>query len=350
MADRLTQLREFTKAAGGERVDRAAGVVKGVRVLGLTSANNRRYTEDAVKAAAPKYNGVGCFLGHASRRGEPRGVGERIGWLESVRFRPGVGLVGDLHVLRSHPMADLVFEAAERKPSGLMGLSHDADGETRRGRDGLEEVTSLRAVRSVDIVTDPASVSGFFEQRERRGMARGRTLREALRAAGLPPRLRRALERARGDMTLDDPMAAPDDGGGQGSAGAMGPGGDGSPCGQIRAAAQAALDEGDQNVHSPKYLKFLEKVVALCDQFDGAGADDEPPADAVPTEESRRRLQLLRGQGDPAAGFRRLAERRGQGDPAAGFRRLAERRGQQGPPANAGDRASAERLQYLRGG
>ena len=56
------------------------------------------------------------------------------------------------------------MEAAERNPA-LFGFSHVAVCETSFGADGRERVEGLRAIESVDLVAEPATTKGIFEQR-----------------------------------------------------------------------------------------------------------------------------------------------------------------------------------------
>ncbi len=144
------------------RVDKVNGVIRGVKILGRDSANGRRYTDAAIRKAAPLYEGKGVFTDHPARSSPnaERALRDRIGWLENVSVKND-GLYGDLHILKSHPLADTVFESAETNPS-LLGLSHNARAKTRRDN-GIEVVEEIGSVRSVDLVTDPATTKGLFE-------------------------------------------------------------------------------------------------------------------------------------------------------------------------------------------
>lgn len=150
-----------TVATGG-RVDRAAGIIRDVRVLGRSSSNGREYTSDAVQAAVPLYEGASVNIDHPAKPQESRGVTSRFGELRNVRFERG-GLTGDLHYLKSHPLAEMVVECAERMP-GKLGLSHNVEGRTSRSH-GTLIVEEIVKVRSVDLVADPATTKGLFESR-----------------------------------------------------------------------------------------------------------------------------------------------------------------------------------------
>src|SRR5690606_32058205 len=57
-ADRLLE----TTYSGVLRVDRAAGVIRGVKILGTTSRNGRTYTDAALEQAAKLYEGLGVNI------------------------------------------------------------------------------------------------------------------------------------------------------------------------------------------------------------------------------------------------------------------------------------------------
>lgn len=146
------------------KVNREAGVVAGVRILGASSKNGREYSEQAMQQAATIYEGLGVNVNHPDRKNASveRGVGDGIGWLSGVKYIPEQkAVVGDLNILKEHPLAGLLFEAAERNPKRF-GLSHNAEG--RMGtKGGKRVVESIESVRSVDIVQTPATNTGLFE-------------------------------------------------------------------------------------------------------------------------------------------------------------------------------------------
>jgi len=157
-----TALIERVATAG--RIDREAGVIRGVRILGRVSQNGREYTQGAIREAAALYEGVGVYVDHPPRSAPntERRIADKIGWLESIKVTDD-GLRGDLHLLRSHSLYESICEAAERNPA-MLGLSHNAEGKTRRDR-GKTLVERIIRVRSVDLVTDPATSVGLFESK-----------------------------------------------------------------------------------------------------------------------------------------------------------------------------------------
>lgn len=157
---RLSLREDYLPGFKCERVDREAGVIKGVKILGRESRNRRRYTPEAVVKAIPLYEGVQVCIDHPAKPGEPRKSRDVFGRLINVR-EVGGELWGDLEYLKSHPMAASVCEAAERMP-GAYGLSHNAEGNGEHV-DGVHVIREICDVRSVDLVAEPATNNGLFE-------------------------------------------------------------------------------------------------------------------------------------------------------------------------------------------
>ena len=163
---RSVQINEVcTLVREGVAVDEAAAVIRGVKIIGLESQNGRSYPAATLKAAVPLYEGAKVNIDHMQRGddGKERSVKDGFGWLESVNARAD-GLYGNLHYLKASPLAPVVIESAQRNPS-LFGFSHDARGKVER-KDGRDVVTAIEAVKSVDLVTDPATTRSLFESRQ----------------------------------------------------------------------------------------------------------------------------------------------------------------------------------------
>jgi hypothetical protein len=134
-------------------------VLKGVRILGADSLNRRKYTEQAMRAALPMYEGVRVYLNHPRVPTDNRDVADLFGFLENVRLEGG-GIVGDLRYDPAHPKAASVTWWAAHSPN-LVGLSHNAVG-TGKTQDGVFVVEKIHSVRSVDLVCEPATTGGLF--------------------------------------------------------------------------------------------------------------------------------------------------------------------------------------------
>ena len=162
-------------AIAPRRVDREAGLIEGVRILGPDSKNGRKYSPRAMAEAARLYEGAPVNVDHPATERKDRPLAEAFGWIRNVRQEHD-GVYGDLHYLRSHPQAELVAEAAERNPNRI-GLSHHAEGTVRM--DGQRVIVeTVERVHSVDLVQTPATNAGLFESERRM------TIREAAMAAG----------------------------------------------------------------------------------------------------------------------------------------------------------------------
>lgn len=144
-----------------ERVDREKGVIYGVKILGLESANGRRYTQQAIAAAAKLYEGKAVNTDHPGKANDSRSVHDRFGWFENVKVTAD-GLYGDFHLVNPKTeLAESLFNAAEQKPD-LYGFSHNARGQSYE-ENGTEVIEEITEVRSVDLVAEPATTNGLFE-------------------------------------------------------------------------------------------------------------------------------------------------------------------------------------------
>jgi hypothetical protein len=164
---RTTQLLEtvLSESLTSENIDREAGVIRGVKVLGRVSKNGREYSDAAMDDGVRLYEGLKVNVDHPDRKNPKadRGFLEGFGELRNLKKTPS-GVYGDLHFLKSHSAAETVCEAAERFPKQF-GLSHNAEGEVAK-RGGKWIVESLKSAASVDIVGRPATNDGLFESIE----------------------------------------------------------------------------------------------------------------------------------------------------------------------------------------
>lgn len=158
-----TTLQEYVDSRGrGLRVDRTAHAIRGVKILGLASRNGRTYRPGALAAAVPLYESAKVNVNHPKGSPlAPRDYQERIGVLRGVRVVPGEGLFGDLHFNPKHALAEQLLWDAEHAPENV-GLSHNVEARLSRQGDGWT-VEAITAVRSVDLVADPATTRGLYE-------------------------------------------------------------------------------------------------------------------------------------------------------------------------------------------
>jgi len=153
---------EFTTGDKPLRVDREKGVVYGVKIIGNESRNNRTYPQAVLTKARGQYERRSVNISHPPKE---NAAGDRpfesfFGRLENITDDDG--LRGDLHYIKSHALADVVCEAAERFPENF-GLSHNAHVDWLVKDDGHRVCESINTVRSVDLVCRPATTNGIFE-------------------------------------------------------------------------------------------------------------------------------------------------------------------------------------------
>lgn len=156
-------LQEFTDCRGASlRVDRAAGTIRGVKVLGLSSRNGRVYLPEALARAAALYEGAKVNVNHP--QGGPsaaRDYRDRIGVIRNVAVRPDEGLFADFYFNPKHALAEQLAWDAEHAPENV-GFSHNVEARTA-SRNGRTVVEAILRVESVDLVADPATTRGLFE-------------------------------------------------------------------------------------------------------------------------------------------------------------------------------------------
>jgi hypothetical protein len=156
-------LQEFFDSRGvAVRVDRQAGVIRGVKILGLHSRNGRSYLPEALAGAAGLYEEAKVNVNHPKGNpGGPRDYQDRIGVIRNVAVRCGEGLFADFHFNPKHALAEQLVWDAEHAPENV-GFSHNVQAQTRRQGDRLV-VEAITKVQGVDLVADPATTRGLFE-------------------------------------------------------------------------------------------------------------------------------------------------------------------------------------------
>ncbi len=156
-------LQEYSNSRGVQmRVDRGAGVIRGVKILGMHSRNGRTYLPEALAEAARLYEDAKVNVNHPTGGpAGPRDYRDRIGVIRNVSVRGGEGLFADFHFNPKHALSEQLAWDAEHAPENV-GFSHNVQARTARRGDRVvvEEITR---VQSVDLVADPATTRGLFE-------------------------------------------------------------------------------------------------------------------------------------------------------------------------------------------
>ena len=154
-------------AATGSRVDREAGVLRGVSVITEGEAKGHGMivdgiTLDQVKACAETYvDGLRVKMDHYT------GIDAMVGVLRDFVI-DGTQLRADLHLIKNHEDFEKILEMAETIP-GSFGLSISFSGESDRipvsGVEGvLIEAARCMEIYSADIVDQPAAnPTGLFQ-------------------------------------------------------------------------------------------------------------------------------------------------------------------------------------------
>ncbi len=156
---------EFVDSRGVHlKVNREKGVIEGVKILGLESANGRTYPKETIAKAATLYEGSKVNLNHPDGNPtQPRDYRDRLGTMKEVRIGQGDGgLFADFHFNPKHAIAEQLFWDAEHAPENV-GFSHNVAAKVSRSRGGKIVVEEIMRVQSVDLVADPATTKGLFE-------------------------------------------------------------------------------------------------------------------------------------------------------------------------------------------
>lgn len=200
---------------GQRRVDRERGIIFGVKIAGLESKNRHgmqtkgtKYKPGAFSKAVKLYEGAKVNVNHPDKAqpNKDRSSYDRFGKFQNVTIHKGEPY-GDLHYLKSHPLAPMVTEAAEREEmADCFALSHNARGDGRI-EDGFFVVHEIFEVRSVDIVADGGTCRSLFESQE---PMNNKTLRVVIaESRKIPAKLKTALLEM-DDAMLDAPAPAPE--------------------------------------------------------------------------------------------------------------------------------------------
>ena len=287
-ASRRTILIEQLVASKADRVDREAGILFHVKILGLESQNGRRYTAEAIAESKPLYEGRAVNVDHPAKPDETRSARDRFGWFENVLVESD-GLYGDFHLLDiEDPLSRKLLNAAEQRPD-LFGFSHNALGEGD-DVDGVFVVRRITEVRSVDLVAEPATTKSLFESRNRT-MKKLRAILEAVKFK--QPKAKADCKALLEDDAMDAPLDMDVDTADE-------PVGD-DGMGALNDAVAGVLKAGNHDL-AMKIIKLIQKEsqpeapVAEADD-DGEGGDekdmeegegDDEEKDKKETKESRQ--------------------------------------------------------------
>jgi hypothetical protein len=167
-----TELHEVRQGGALEaaKLDRERRVIADTVLITERSANGptggRRYSERALRQIATMAEGAPAYANHVRDKSDafkPRDVRELIGRHRNVRYdASGKRVLSDLHLVEHH--APWVLALATEMPD-VVGNSLVSRGMVRL-EGSTEVVDEVVSLRSIDLVSDPASTKGLFEHRE----------------------------------------------------------------------------------------------------------------------------------------------------------------------------------------
>lgn len=148
------------------------GTIEVTLIRSGRSGNRNYYPDQALREAAPMFEGVRVFAksdaDHSAGKGKD--VRNLIGGIYSVRFVEGKtpdsgSLVGTFKAIDpSDATVTKMVGSVKRGMQGLLGLSIDADARTRQRRNGsetLREAVKFTKVHSVDLIVEPGAGGGL---------------------------------------------------------------------------------------------------------------------------------------------------------------------------------------------
>lgn len=142
------------------RIDRENAIVYGVKILGTESRNGRRYPPEMLARYKDRYENARVHLDHAGTC-ESRSVTTCFGAVRNIEARPD-GLYADLVYNSKHPNVDQILNAMETFPENFgFSPNHEVEMESV---DGVNIITKVIRVLSVDLVDTPATTNGIFEE------------------------------------------------------------------------------------------------------------------------------------------------------------------------------------------
>lgn len=142
--------------------DNRVGILENVKILGWVSRNKgRKYKPDGVNPAL--YEGKHVNIDHPDPEDQkkPRPYTARFGWVEGV-YKGKEGLFAKQFKFNpKHELAEGFAWWANNRPDAI-GFSQNAYGDVYESESG-ELVDAVTEVRSIDLVSDPATTKGLFE-------------------------------------------------------------------------------------------------------------------------------------------------------------------------------------------
>ena len=146
-----------------EKIDRESGIIKDVIILSGTSLNKRTYPSNVLKESVVLFEGIRVFMDHPESDTTSRSVKDLVGQFKDVYYDGADNKVkGNFYVLKS--FQEWMFSIAESMPD-IAGMSINGAGSVKKTQTG-EIVEKLVSMKSVDLVVQPATTKGLFEEKK----------------------------------------------------------------------------------------------------------------------------------------------------------------------------------------
>ena len=150
----------------GPETKATGGVIRDVALLRSVSQNCRTYTPKALSDIARLSEGSKVFLDHPTKselkdRDGIRSIHDLAGSVGGSRFDGFDTVRGTIHLLPQH--RELIESLVNAGIPGI-GMSIHAEVDQTRSGNGYQ-VEAVQRLVSIDLVTEAATVSGFFESK-----------------------------------------------------------------------------------------------------------------------------------------------------------------------------------------
>jgi hypothetical protein len=143
-----------------------SAIIRGIVVLSRYSLNRREYPDRVQESAVPIFEGAKAYIDHLpdGQEDNARGVRDLIGTYRNLRFdKEAHKTIADLHLSLTGDVKEHILPHAKANPN-IMGCSIVAAGVINK--EGV--VQKITACRSIDLVSEPATTKGLFEQHNHR--------------------------------------------------------------------------------------------------------------------------------------------------------------------------------------
>lgn len=163
MTDGSIQIIDAFESVSTDEIE--SGVLRKVKLLGLKSKNGRNYNSEGVRRTAKNaLEGARIYIDHPDKPSAVRSYREAFGFTEAVEYVDGKGWYGTVKFNPAHPSASQFIWDVKNKPNALgMSINGRIKQAARRNSEGDVVVEAIEEIRSVDLVTRPATASGIFE-------------------------------------------------------------------------------------------------------------------------------------------------------------------------------------------